>query len=137
MPRIYHRSSPGARAAVSGPCRRQRGRERGRGWGAGCGRRTHQDGTRARPPRPAAHSEVCYGPPPRAATEEPHLTGVLLLYALTLFTGATLLFVMQPMVGKMILPLLGGTPAVWSTCLVFFLWHRLFGGDGSSGTRGV
>jgi hypothetical protein len=27
---------------------------------------------------------------------------------------------MQPMVGKMILPLLGGTPAVWSTCLVFF-----------------
>jgi hypothetical protein len=42
------------------------------------------------------------------------------LYALTLFTGATLLFVMQPMVGKMILPLLGGTPAVWSTCMVFF-----------------
>jgi hypothetical protein len=31
-----------------------------------------------------------------------------------------LLFVMQPMVGKMILPLLGGTPAVWSTCMVFF-----------------
>ncbi|HET8533879.1 MAG TPA: fused MFS/spermidine synthase [Methylomirabilota bacterium] len=45
---------------------------------------------------------------------------VLLVYALTLFTGATLLFVMQPMVGKMILPLLGGTPAVWSTCMVFF-----------------
>ena len=34
--------------------------------------------------------------------------------------GATLLFVVQPMVGKMILPLLGGTPAVWSTCMVFF-----------------
>ncbi len=48
------------------------------------------------------------------------LTAVLLLYSLTLFTGATLLFVMQPMVGKMILPLLGGTPAVWSTCMVFF-----------------
>jgi hypothetical protein len=31
-----------------------------------------------------------------------------------------MLFVMQPMVGKMILPLLGGTPAVWSTCMVFF-----------------
>jgi hypothetical protein len=31
-----------------------------------------------------------------------------------------LLFVVQPMVGKMILPLLGGTPAVWSTCMVFF-----------------
>src|SRR6266478_5267594 len=37
-----------------------------------------------------------------------------------MFTGATLLFVVQPMVGKMILPLLGGTPAVWSTCMVFF-----------------
>jgi hypothetical protein len=56
----------------------------------------------------------------RRPREDSHLTAVLLLYALTLFTGATLLFVMQPMVGKMILPLLGGTPAVWSTCMVFF-----------------
>lgn len=56
----------------------------------------------------------------RRPREDPDLTAVLLLYALTLFAGATLLFVMQPMVGKMILPLLGGTPAVWSTCLVFF-----------------
>jgi SAM-dependent methyltransferase len=31
-----------------------------------------------------------------------------------------LLFVVQPMVGKMILPLFGGTPAVWSACMVFF-----------------
>src|SRR6266852_4113081 len=37
-----------------------------------------------------------------------------------MFAGATLLFVVEPMVGKMILPLLGGTPAVWSTCMVFF-----------------
>ena len=44
----------------------------------------------------------------------------LLLYAITLFVGAGLLFVVQPMVGKMILPLLGGTPAVWNTCMVFF-----------------
>ena len=56
----------------------------------------------------------------RRPREESDLTAVLLLYALTLFAGATLLFVMQPMVGKMILPLLGGTPAVWSTCMVFF-----------------
>ena len=47
-------------------------------------------------------------------------TLILVLYALTLFTSATLLFVVQPMVGKMVLPLLGGTPAVWSTCMVFF-----------------
>jgi spermidine synthase len=45
---------------------------------------------------------------------------ILLLYAVALFVGATLLFAVQPMVGKMILPLLGGTPAVWSTCMVFF-----------------
>ncbi|HEV8436519.1 MAG TPA: fused MFS/spermidine synthase [Methylomirabilota bacterium] len=48
------------------------------------------------------------------------LTVILLLYSATLFVGATLLFVVQPMVGKMILPLLGGTPAVWNTCMVFF-----------------
>ena len=52
--------------------------------------------------------------------EDRGLILLLLLYSVTMFTGATLLFVVQPMVGKMILPLLGGTPAVWSTCMVFF-----------------
>ena len=33
---------------------------------------------------------------------------------------AFLLFCVQPMIAKMILPLLGGSPAVWSTCMVFF-----------------
>src|SRR5712691_12027375 len=47
-------------------------------------------------------------------------TAVLVLYSATLFLGAGLLFVVQPMVGKMVVPLLGGTPAVWSTCMVFF-----------------
>ena len=42
------------------------------------------------------------------------------LFGVTLFVSATLLFLVQPMVGKMILPLLGGTPAVWNTCMVFF-----------------
>jgi hypothetical protein len=48
------------------------------------------------------------------------VTATVFLYAATLFVGSSLLFVVQPMVGKMILPLLGGTPAVWNTCLVFF-----------------
>src|SRR4051812_14468608 len=43
-----------------------------------------------------------------------------MLFGVTLFVSATLLFLVQPMVGKMILPLLGGTPAVWNTCMVFF-----------------
>src|SRR5215470_16515999 len=45
---------------------------------------------------------------------------MLLVFALTLFVSATLLFIVEPMVGKMMLPLLGGTPAVWNTCMVFF-----------------
>ena len=45
---------------------------------------------------------------------------MLLVFALTLFVSAFLLFLVQPMVGKMVLPLLGGTPAVWNTCMVFF-----------------
>ena len=43
-----------------------------------------------------------------------------LLFALTLFSSATLLFLVQPMVGKILLPYLGGTPSVWNTCMVFF-----------------
>jgi hypothetical protein len=47
-------------------------------------------------------------------------TLVAALFALTAFVSATLLFWVQPMIAKMILPSLGGTPAVWNTCLVFF-----------------
>ena len=42
------------------------------------------------------------------------------LFALTLFVNAALLFSVQPMFSKMVLPLLGGTPAVWNTCMLFF-----------------
>src|SRR5207253_2738772 len=42
------------------------------------------------------------------------------VFAFTLFVSASLLFIIEPMVGKMMLPLLGGTPAVWNTCMVFF-----------------
>jgi hypothetical protein len=45
---------------------------------------------------------------------------MLLVFALTLFVSAFLLFLVEPMVGKMVTPLLGGTPAVWNTCMVFF-----------------
>ncbi|MFO0849328.1 MAG: fused MFS/spermidine synthase [Gemmataceae bacterium] len=50
-----------------------------------------------------------------------------LLFAVTLFVSATLLFMVQPMVGKMILPLLGGSPAAWNTCMVFFQALLLLG----------
>jgi len=43
-----------------------------------------------------------------------------LLYASTLFVSALLLFSIQPMFAKMVLPKLGGAPAVWSVAMVFF-----------------
>lgn len=50
-----------------------------------------------------------------------------LLFAVTLFTSALLLFVVQPMVANMLLPLLGGAPAVWTTCMVFYQVLLLLG----------
>lgn len=49
------------------------------------------------------------------------------LFAATLFCSASLLFLVQPMVGKMVLPHLGGSPAVWNTCMVFFQAVLLLG----------
>jgi spermidine synthase len=47
-------------------------------------------------------------------------TTMVAIYVLTVFVSASLLFVVQPMVGKMILPHLGGSSAVWTTCMLFF-----------------
>lgn len=44
----------------------------------------------------------------------------MLPFALTIFTGAFLLFLVQPLIGKYILPWFGGTPGVWTTCMLFF-----------------
>src|SRR5256885_16724064 len=41
-------------------------------------------------------------------------------YAATIFVSAFLLFQIQPMISKAILPWFGGTPAVWTICLLFF-----------------
>lgn len=49
------------------------------------------------------------------------------LYALTIFVSAFLLFQVQPMIAKMILPWFGGTSAVWSTCMLFFQMALLLG----------
>ena len=42
------------------------------------------------------------------------------MFTATLFVSATLLFWVQPLFTKMVLPLLGGSPSVWNTALVFF-----------------
>jgi spermidine synthase len=46
--------------------------------------------------------------------------GVSALLTLTVFINAALLFSVEPMFSKLVLPFLGGAPSVWNTCLVFF-----------------
>lgn len=49
------------------------------------------------------------------------------LYTATLFVSSFLLFLVQPLAGKIILPAFGGAPAVWSATLVFFQTVLLLG----------
>ena len=51
----------------------------------------------------------------------------MILYALTVFASAFLLFLVQPIIAKQILPWFGGSAAVWTTCLVFFQCMLLAG----------
>ena len=41
-------------------------------------------------------------------------------FSLTIFWGACLLFLVQPLIARFILPWFGGGPAVWTTCMLFF-----------------
>jgi len=45
---------------------------------------------------------------------------MLALFALTTLCSAFLLFWIEPLFAKMVLPMLGGSPAVWNTCLMYF-----------------
>jgi hypothetical protein len=53
----------------------------------------------------------------------------MLLYGAIMFLSAFLLFLIQPLIGKYILPWFGGTPSVWTTCMLFFQ-ALLLGGYG-------
>src|SRR5215208_176010 len=48
-------------------------------------------------------------------------------YALAIFLGSTLLFLLEPIAAKRLVPLLGGSAAVWTACLVFFQTALLLG----------
>lgn len=56
------------------------------------------------------------------------------VFSLTLLLSASLLFSIQPMFSKMILPLLGGTPQVWNTAMLFFQMTLLAGYAYAHGT---
>ena len=54
-------------------------------------------------------------------------SGLVLLLACTIFVSAFLLFQVQPLISKFISPWFGGSPAVWTTAMLFFQCS-LFGG---------
>lgn len=53
--------------------------------------------------------------------------GISFIFGLSVFLGSFLLFLVQPVLGKYILPMFGGTSAVWTTALLFFQTMLLFG----------
>ena len=52
---------------------------------------------------------------------------VVIPFAVGIFTSAYLLFQVQPMIARHILPWYGGSPAVWTTCMLFFQVSLLAG----------
>jgi len=56
-----------------------------------------------------------------------HDEPLILAYAITIFLSAFLLFQVQPMMGKMILPWFGGAASVWTACMLFFQSLLLLG----------
>jgi hypothetical protein len=64
---------------------------------------------------------------PAAATVARHPSGAVVLFTLASFVGSALLFLVEPLVAKLLLPLLGGTPDVWNTAMVFFQTVLLVG----------
>ena len=60
-------------------------------------------------------------------SQDARLRAAPALFAITLFCSALLLFAVQPMFAKMVLPSLGGAPSVWSVAMVFFQGALLAG----------
>src|SRR5689334_14195201 len=61
------------------------------------------------------------------ASRKQQAPNTIIAFAPTIFLSAFLLFCCEPMVGKMMLPLLGGAASVWITCLLFFQLMLLAG----------
>lgn len=72
---------------------------------------------------PAADSHSLQG---HFATS-PNRAGTKLIYGLTIFTSAFLLFQVEPLIAKIIVPWFGGAAAVWTVCLLFFQVVLLLG----------
>src|ERR1700727_2464272 len=64
---------------------------------------------------------------PKLRLDSLHFPTYHVLFPVTIFLSAFLLFQVQPMIGRYVLPWFGGGPAVWSTCLLFFQASLLAG----------
>jgi len=69
---------------------------------------------------PSSRDGLLESAPPPATGASLRVSWMLLVYALTVFLSAFLLFLVQPLIAKQILPWFGGSAAVWTTCMVFF-----------------
>jgi hypothetical protein len=75
------------------------------------------------PPNALSTGAFMNSPLPTAAPDQTSLSRnrlILIVYTMAIFTSALLLFSVQPLFTKMVLPRLGGSPAVWSVAMVFF-----------------
>lgn len=66
-------------------------------------------------------------PAPHSTIDAPLSSNLILLNALTIFVSAFLLFEVEPLIAKIILPWFGGVAAVWTVCLLFFQVVLLLG----------
>lgn len=62
-----------------------------------------------------------------AAPQAQRPSRTALVFAVAIFTSAALVFAVQPIMGRLLLPLLGGSPSVWNTSMVFFQAALLVG----------
>ena len=75
---------------------------------------------------PVARASASVAAWPHAATR-----ALVPLFTTTLFLSSFLMFAVEPMVARQILPVLGGVPMVWNGCVVFFQAALLAGYGGA------
>ncbi len=74
------------------------------------------------------HESLDQLPLPESGASEPGIgRGLVLLFGATVFLSAFLLFQVQPLIARLILPWFGGSAAVWATCMLFFQLVLLLG----------
>ena len=71
--------------------------------------------------------DLNHSAPQRSEVRASHWTLVLAVFTAAVFSSALLLFAVQPMFTRMVLPRLGGSPSVWSVAMVFFQTMLLAG----------